>query len=439
MLDNAREFLGTRIDNSSLVFFRFCYGFLIAAESYGAILTGWVDRTLIQPKFTFSYIGLEWLQPLSGDGMYYYFILMGTCGLLVMIGLFYRTATTLFFILWTGTYFMQKTAYNNHYYLLILLGAVMIFMPAHRSRSLDVKWGFVKESKTCLNVHIWFFILLIGLVYVIASLNKIHWDWILAKPIGIWFGYKSNYWLIGPLLAQEWFQYAISWGGILYDGTIVFLLLYKRTRKLGFFLSIFFNLFNSAVFQIGIFPYLMIAFTVFFYPPEYVRSALFRDKTIVPSESGKLSQPVFYLLVCFFVVQLWLPLRHHFYEGDVHWTEEGHKMAWQMMLRAKSGTAKFDVVDKATGEKERVNSSKHLTARQRTRLSGSPDMIWQYAQYLKQEYQKEGKDVEVYVESSVSLNRNKRVPLIDPNTDLASVPWDRWKHSDWILTYDTYD
>ncbi len=439
MIEKARGFLGTQIDNSSLVFFRFCYGFLIAAETFGAILTGWVDRTLVQPTFTFSFIGFEWLQPLPGNGMYYYFIAMGICGLLVMVGLFYRISTVIFFVLWTGVYLMQKSEYNNHYYLLVLLSCVMIFIPAHKSRSLDVRLGITQESKTCFNAYIWIFILQIGIVYVFASLNKMHADWMMARPIGIWFQSKSNYWLIGTLLAKDWFQFVISWGGIIYDGAIVFLLFNQRTRKLGFFLSLFFNLFNSAVFQIGIFPYMMIAFTVFFFPPGDVRRVLFKDNHSVSTEKGSISKPFLYVIAVYFIIQLALPIRHHFYKGDVHWTEEGHRMAWQMMLRAKSGYVRFDVVDKETQERTRINMTHYLTRKQRSSMAGEPDMIWQFAQYLKKDYQKQGKDVSVFAASRLSLNGHKSQPLIDRETDLASVPWERWKHSDWILTYDSYD
>ena len=66
----------TQIDNSALIIFRVFFGFLIAAESFGAILTGWVRRTLVEPLFTFNFIGFDFLQPLPGNGMYYYLSLI---------------------------------------------------------------------------------------------------------------------------------------------------------------------------------------------------------------------------------------------------------------------------------------------------------------------------------------------------------------------------
>ncbi len=439
MIDRVCRFLGMEVDNSSLILFRVCYGFLIASESFGAILTGWVYKVLVEPSFTFSFIDMEWLQPLPGNGMYIYFILMGTCGLLVMVGLFYRYASFLFFILWSGVYLMQKTSYNNHYYLLMLIAGVMVLMPANKSRSLDVKYGFTKPSDSCPNACIWFFIIHVAIIYASASLNKIHMDWLMAKPIGIWFNYKSNYLLVGSLLTQRWFQYAIAWGGVLYDGLIIFLLLYKPTRKLGFWLSILFNLFNSAIFQIGIFPYMMIAFTMFFFPPETIRKIFFKKKIHVRPIVKPPNYTLFWLFASYFVVQLWLPIRHHLYKGDVHWTEEGHRMAWQMMLRTKTGTAIFEVVDKNSGESEKIKLNEFLTFEQERVLVTEPDLIWQFAQYLKKHYAKRGHDISVFVDGFVSLNGHTKRRLVDPEVDIASVSWERWKHADWILTYDSYD
>ena len=96
------------IDNAPLIIFRIFFGFLIACESFGAIATGWVKKVLIAPQFTFSFIGLEWLQPLPGYGMYFYFVLMGILGILIMLGYRYKLAIISYTILWAGVYFYAK-------------------------------------------------------------------------------------------------------------------------------------------------------------------------------------------------------------------------------------------------------------------------------------------------------------------------------------------
>src|SRR5690606_4698542 len=139
LLPQMNKLLFKHIDNSSLIVFRIIFGLLCFLESVGAIFTGWIKRTLIDPEFTFSFIGFEWLQPLPGNWMYLYYAIMGLFGLFIMVGYKYRWSILTFTLMWTATYLMQKSSYNNHYYLLCLLSAIMIFQPANRYASLDVK------------------------------------------------------------------------------------------------------------------------------------------------------------------------------------------------------------------------------------------------------------------------------------------------------------
>ncbi len=434
-----QEFLGSRVDNSPLIMFRMFFGFLCAAESFGAILTGWVHETFIEPAFTFTFIGFEWLNVLHGEGMYVYFAMMGLAGLFIMLGLFYRVSMFTFFIMWAGVYLAQKSHYNNHYYLLMVMSAIMTLMPAHKDKSLDVRFNFTAKSETCARACIWYFILQIMVVYVFASINKMHLDWLLAKPIGIWFKYKANYWLIGSLLQEKWVQYAVAWGGVIYDGLIVFLFLFKPTRKVAFGLSLFFNLFNSVVFQIGIFPYLMIALSLFFFPGGTIRRIFYRQKKQIAPLKEAWDKKWTWAFCLYFFISILLPLRHRLFPGDASFTEEGHRLSWRMMLRSKSGSLRLEAVDKATGEKIKIKNRDYLTLNQQGSITGQPDMIWSFAQRIKADYAKEGKDVAVYARSRVSLNGGARKNLIDPEIDLASVPWERWKHSDWIFYYNDYD
>src|SRR6056300_1819802 len=104
------KWLFKRIDNSALIIFRIIFGLLCFLESVGAIFTGWVKTTLIEPQFTFSFIGFECLQPLPGNGMYVYYTVMGMLGLFVMIGYRYRLSILTFTLMWSATYLMQKSS-----------------------------------------------------------------------------------------------------------------------------------------------------------------------------------------------------------------------------------------------------------------------------------------------------------------------------------------
>ena len=80
-----KTYLFKQIDNAPLIVFRIFFGFLIACESFGAIATGWVKANLIDLKYTFPFIGFEWIKPLPENGMFYYFVLMGILGVIIII------------------------------------------------------------------------------------------------------------------------------------------------------------------------------------------------------------------------------------------------------------------------------------------------------------------------------------------------------------------
>ena len=430
------RFLFKHIDNSALIIFRIIFGLLCFLESVGAIFTGWVKITMISPQHTFSFMDFEWLQPLPGYWMYAYYVLMGVFGLFIMLGYRYRFSALAFTVLWAGTYFMQKSSYNNHYYLLMLLSGLMIFQPANKYLSLDIKRNPSIVSYSMPRWSAWIFILQMFIVYTYGSINKIYPDWLNLNVMKVLMQGKKHYVLVGNLLQETWLQYFLAYGGILFDGLVIPLLLIKKTRKLAFFASVFFHLFNSFIFQVGIFPYLSLAFCLFFFSQETIHKLFLKRKpfydqgeVIVPKKA-----PIFKtLFITYFVIQLLLPVRHYFIKGEVFWTEEGHRMSWRMMLRAKHGLATYIVVDKNSGKQDTIRLENYLTPKQIRSASTKPDVIWQFAQRLKNIYSEKGQDVSVFVKSRVSLNGGKYKPLIDPTIDLTTVPWEPFKHSDWIL------
>ncbi|MEB8346575.1 HTTM domain-containing protein [Flavobacteriaceae bacterium KMM 6898] len=430
------KFLFKRIDNSPLLIFRIFFGLLISLECYGAIITGWINRTLIEPQFTFSFIGFEWLQPLPGIGMYIYFFAMGTLGLCIALGYKYRFSIISFTLLWTAVYLMQKTAYNNHYYLLILISAIMIFLPANADFSLDANRNLEKGSRTMPAYVKWIIVLQLFIVYTFAAIAKLYGDWLDFGFIKILMAPKANYPIIGSFLQYHWVHIIIGNAGFLFDLLIIPALLWKPTRKLAFVVAILFHLFNSIVFQIGIFPYLSLAFMVFFFQPETIRRIFFKKR--VPFQGNEIHIPPYRNLLLsamgvYFLIQLALPLRHYFIKDDVLWTEEGHRMSWRMMLRSRTGTISFKVVNKADGTFKFTSLDDYLTRSQQRKIAAYPDFIWQFAQRLKKESAENGKEVSVYITSRVSINGKPLRTFIDPKVDLAAEPWHHFSHHSWIL------
>lgn len=428
--------LFTRIDNSPLLLFRMGFGVLVALECFGAIATGWVRRNLIEPEFTFTFIGFEWLQPLPGAGMYVYFAVMGLLGICIALGYRYRLSTISFTLLWTGAYLMQKTAYNNHYYLLVLLSAIMCLLPAHRALSLDARRKPQRAENGMYAYVKWLVVGQLWIVYTFAAIAKLYSDWLDLSFISQLMEPKAGYPLIGEVLQQPWAHRAIAWFGIGYDFLVIPLLLWRPTRLFAFGASVFFHLFNAIVLQVGIFPFLSLALMVFFFDPEGVRRRFFPKKPphieqapVRPAGATAIT----WALGIYALVQMALPLRHHFIAGDVLWTEEGHRLSWRMMLRTRQGDLRFRVEDVGTGFKEVVNLDHYLTPDQREKVMAYPDFTWQFAQRLKASYAARGHRVAVYAKGHLRINRRPYYPFIDPTVDLASEPWDPIGHHRWIL------
>jgi len=445
------EFLFRKIDNSQLVIFRIIFGLLIVAECWGAIFTGWVNTNMVEPKLTFTFIGFEWMNNLLGPDMVYYFGAMGFLGILISLGFIYRFSIIVFAIMWTIAYLMQKTSYNNHYYLFMLVSWMMTVMPAHQFFSIDSLIFPRLKRLTCKNWVRVLFIAQLFIVYTFAAFAKLYPDWFngvflnshFMKYAHILSG-KYNLTGLGQVIGSLEFSQVIAILGFLFDLLIIPAMLIKQTRGIAIKCAIFFHLFNAIVFGIGIFPFFSLAMMIFFYDPIKVQEVFFKTKSFMMDrndEDGLITtrRIAFSYLVCIYILwQFILPLRHYLIPGNVFWTEEGHRLSWRMMLRSRTNDTKVYIAfpdDKGRyKEKIQVEISKYLTFKQETRYASSPDMIWQMAHYIKEDHKKKGKpNVMVFVDTKISINGSPYYQFTNPKVDLAKVNWSYFGHQGWIL------
>lgn len=424
------------MNNSSLVFFRMAFGLLMAAHMLMMICNGQLSRNFIEPPFTFSFIGFEWLQPLPGQGMYIYAWLMTGLSVLVAAGAWYRWSSFLLAAMWTAMYLMQKADYNNHYFLMLLLCWFMCIVPANRRLSVDVSRNPSLASEFCPTWVYVLFMVQTAIMYFYAAVSKLDPDWLSGRFIGIMFSRYRSHEYLASLYGSHYFQLFIAYGGIMFDALVVPLLCFKRTRYLALGASVCFHLFNSYTFHIGVFPFLALSLCLFFFS-DRLGQWLGRQ-----SSAGRDLQPKPYryrmfttiLLMLYFLIQLLLPLRHHLFPGDVLWTDEGYRLSWKMMLRTKSGQIRFKVVDQASKQVWYDDPLQRLHKTHVMWLAGSPDMIWQYAQMIREEYAQKGfTNVQVYAIGQVSINRRPYRALVDSSIDLGKERWEPFRHSRWII------
>lgn len=427
------------VDSSQLIVFRILFGLILSLEGFGSILTGWVRRVFVEPEFTFKIPGFVWLEPPPGAAMYGLYIALGVLGLCVMLGFYFRLTLSSYLVLWTWAYLTQTASYNNHYYLLILICFLLLLTPANTWASFDVRRRPELRRLDCPRWCVTIFIVQIAIVYVYAGMAKIYPDWLEGRPVRLWFSARADTALLGPLFQQDWFVWAVTYGGILFDLLIVPALLWRRTRFAAFLVSIGFHLFNSVTFRIGTFPYLALAFSFFFFAPRIARRLLRRPAFAgategqVASSRSPRERVVLVALALYFVVQIALPLRHWLYPGQVYWNEDGHRMSWRMMTRHKQGYVTFRLHDPESGRTWNVRPGDRLSQKQARRIGSRPDMIWQFAQRLAAESRAAGEVVEIRARGMVSLNGRTLQPLVDPEVDLASTRWNLVAPTEWIV------
>ena len=69
-------------------------------------------------------------------------------------------------------------------------------------------------------------------------------------------------------------------------------------------------------------------------------------------------------------------------------------------------------------------------------MANRPDMILEFVHFLADRERKRRRDVEIRVETEVSLNGRPREPMIDSEVDLAHVEHS-WGPAEWILPLTT--
>jgi hypothetical protein len=441
--------MGTKHDTpvsiAPLVTFRIVFGLLMFFSTARFWWRGWVTSVYVTPKFHFTYQGFDWVHPLGNTGMHVLFIVIALAALFIGLGFLYRIAAVVFFIGFTYVELLDVTTYLNHYYFISLVAFIMIWLPANRDYSIDVRLnpGIRRKLVPAWTIGIIRFQL--AVVYIFAGLAKLNADWLLdAQPMRTWLPSKTHLPLVGSFMYEPWVAYLFSWFGAVYDLFIVFFLLNKRTRPYAYGVVVIFHVATAIFFPgIGMFPYVMIVCSLVFFSGHFHEELLsflpFYKQQHLPSAASvyRFTHPKGLLMavMVYVVLQLLIPLRFLLYPGHLFWHEEGYRFSWRVMLMEKSGTAYFTVKDKGAAYGVEVNNAAYLTPLQEKMMSTQPDMILKYAHFLASEYKRQGlAHPEVYGEVYVALNGERSRLFIDSTINLAAEPVS-WKHYTWVLPY----
>lgn len=437
-----------------LVTFRIIFGIMVFYSTLRFILKGWVQDLYITPQYYFTYYGFNWVKPLGEVGMYSIFILMLLSAIGIVLGFRYKISAFLFFILFTYVELIDKTNYLNHYYFVSLVSFLLIIVPAGKYFSLDVRLNRVKSQ---LNVPRWSVDILkfqLAAVYFFAGIAKLNYYWLIeAQPLVNWLKHQTDLPLIGHLFKYKITAYVFAWSGVLYDLSIPFILLSNKWRLFGYTLVVLFHILTAVMFPIGVFPFVMIGSTLIFFSSGFHAKCLTLISKIIqynPENKNSVStkkptKTITYFLIAYISLQLIIPFRYVAYPNTLFWTEQGFRFSWRVMLIEKAGYAEFIVKNNSMPGQLIVNNSLYLTPQQEKMMATQPDMILQFAHYLRDQFKdsiwKENdriiqiKNPIITVNSFVSLFNKGSRPFIDPSINLA-VQKRGWQHKNWVLPYE---
>lgn len=421
----------------TLAFYRICFGGLMLFSLIRFWLNGWIEAFYITPKFHFSYFGFEWLPYPSTSGIYLLFILAFIGALGIILGLFYRFSAILFFVSFTYIELLDKTYYLNHYYFVSLIAFLLIFLPANKAYSMDVKYRAIPLQHLVPKWTVSILVFQISVVYIFAAFAKMNTDWILhAQPLKIWLNNAEDWQLIGDLLTQDWVAYFFSWFGLLYDLLIVFFLLNYKTQKWAFFFVFGFHFLTWLLFPIGVFPWVMMVGSLIFLRPEIHLKILGRLRLFTAQNKSKhiidykLSIIKKTALVLFILIQLIFPFRYLVYNTNLYWEESAFRFGWRVMLIEKAAYANFFLYQ---DEKYyQIPIKEHLTEIQEKQMSTQPDMILQFAHYLTETYTDTVVIInnhsftfaapEVHAEIYATLNGRRSQEFVNKALNLSAIP-----------------
>lgn len=417
------------VDNSTLCVFRAGWGLIVAIHFFMLIATGKGEAEYAGWAAPIHYVGLDWMTRMPPAIMLGLIWTCLFCAIAVALGLFYRVTMPVLIVVWSYLHWHDISLYGNFNYLAILTGFWLIFAPANGWLSLDAKFFPGQRTDFTGRWAPWILRFQIGVAYFYGGVIKFNADWLAGEPIGPWLAESADLPVVGPLLLLKPVVLFFAWAGLFFDLTIVFWLLWPKTRRPAIVVVIFFHLSNYVLLSVGFLPFFMIAITSIFLPYDAFR------RGSEPSHPARVSSDAWRvflgaLLVFWVVTQSLIPLRHHLYPGDGRFTYEGQRFSWWWRHARTEVDAKIYVEDLKTGERTTIHPPDYLNPVQYTIFS-DPHAVVIFAHWLAEHPDFQGQEVGIFADVKVALNGRPMTPLIPPNIDLLQEPISL-RHYQWL-------
>ncbi|HRI60184.1 MAG TPA: HTTM domain-containing protein [Saprospiraceae bacterium] len=460
-LSEFKKWLAAPVDGHVLGLFRLVFGLFMVFEAWLYYGMGLIEKGLLAPTVLFKYDGLGWLPLLPKPLMLAILGIMGLSALFIALGVWFRWACWAFVLSLSFIFFQEKSYYNNHIYLFILLGVLLSFTNADHFLSLRSR----NKGEGGRNVPRWQQFILQAqfvIVYFYGGLTKLKPDWLFLKePVtSLVNNFPAGHWL-APVFKTDLTINLLNYGGLLLDLLAPLLLWYKPLRRWAMIPFALFHLANSRIFSdIGIFPYVMLFALILFFEtqelpfvrkwasqqpaddkqPKQKHKAHARQtqpSSGIPRTVQITNTPVWVanVLVGYFVFQLLFPFRGFFLPNPMDWTGIGKHFSWRMKVDTRHiEEFQFTVQHPVTGQVMAVEVGTFANEMQILNMANDARSVAVFARMLREQAALKGvPDAIVKARIRVGYNGRPAQFFVNPDVDMASVTYSPFKKLDWVV------
>lgn len=435
-MKKLNQFLFNPVSPVSSGLFRIVFGLLMFFQFY--YVENYIVENLTLSKFFLKYDFFSWIKITTPENLKIIFKVAMFFSICYTIGFLYRLSSIIMFLIWTYIFLLDAGHYNNHYYLNCLLLFASIFV--NGDAYLSIK-SLLKGVREVPRWNVEFFKLQMFLVYFFGAVAKINSDWLNGVPLSYWLG--QDFSLLGILPPSATFIF-MAWFGFFFDLFVGFMLYHKKLKYFSLIFIIPFHVTNHFIWNIGIFPWMAIGITVFFFNEEITALFNFSKKHTVlkVNNLSNLSKSIITLgFVLYFSVQLFMPLRQHLIKGETSWHGYGHFFAWRMMLVDKQGAAKVALYSEKNEKLGEIRIEDYMNVIQFGRMIHLPMHFIHFAHFLDNEIKsypqnKALGDVKVKTIAFKTINNRPFSLLIDSTLDLSKEKYRIFNKGKFLIPYE---
>lgn len=286
----------------------------------------------------------------------------------------------------------------------------------------------------------------------------------------------------------------VHWGGFVIDSSVGLLFWFDSTRLIGYFFCALFNLMNSRMFAIGMFPYVMLIVLPIYSSPDWpvkvfnwvgerfsankISSDLAKkfeisdevrnqEKNTWPEkdepkvrrrknrlndeakntnhceQNGRTDQTdckltprqkiIVILLILFITFQVFLPFSHNITKGFNTWTDGIYGYSWDMMVHNWRILDKKITIKVNPGEHELYLNTEKWSPN--NRWTHHADMAKQFANCIAERlrHQYNLSDISIHMDVWISLNGRFVQRVFDPRVDLLTVDWSPFRKPSFVM------